>query len=774
MIQGKMIYGSLSAILGIIVVFYSFHWLSLLLCVVFLYYLNTKLPKTFFIGCMITLFVFATYFFIIESLNKSHFSSADTSIVGKIITVPQINGDKFLTTVKTSQKEKVLLSYKIQTRKEKEILSKIIKVGAICKFEGAFKEPPSARNPNAFNYKQYLYFQNIHWIFTPRKINLQHCTKPSFSIKNILLNVRKKGITYIENNFPPTSAAFVEALLFGEQNHINEQIMASYQSLGIIHILAISGSHVSLLVSMIFLIGIRIGITRERMFLFLFLLIPVYVLLAGASPSVIRAGLMTMIGIVVFWFPHYVNPLDALSIACMLMLFIQPYYVFHAGFQLSFLVTGALLLSVNLILKSNGGYFKQIWLVTLIAQLIVFPLILYYFYEISLLSLIANLIFIPLFSFVILPMAIFSYLFHLFFPSLGEFFIVFLSFIIDSSNDLSLFLMKFQFLTLCFGKPPQFMMMIYYLIIIFIFVSWEKQKSIFIPLLCLLFVLVIHWNVYSFIPKGTVTIIDVGQGDSILIELPYRKSVYLIDTGGTASFGEKEDWQIKHDSFSVGKDVLLPFLKSKGIRKIDKLILTHGDTDHIGSVSDVISEIKINEVYFPKNSSYDNVEKNLFNEIARAKIPLKQIEKGDEWFEGGVPFFILGPNGNEQKQNNRSIIILTKLGGVSWLLTGDLEMEGEEKLLQEYPNLDIDILKIAHHGSKTSTGENFLHKLTPSIALISVGEQNRFHHPHPDVIKRLKNRGIHILRTDIHGAIQFHFTKNSGTFSTQLPYDVTK
>lgn len=767
--RGKKIYIALTVILSIVTFSTSFNWFMVMMTILFFLFINLKLPNLL-ITSIIIYILFGVYFQSVELKNHSNLTNSPPtikSISGKITSIPEIDGDKLTAIMLTNQKEKLLINYRISSEKEKDDLT-FLTVGMTCELIGNLDKPPLPKNPNAFNYQKYLYDQSIHWIFHPQKISAKLCKQTSLSLKENFQLLRQKGIMYIEKHFPQETAAFVEALIYGYQDNMSEDTITSFQLLGTIHILAISGSHVLLITGFLFYIGLRLGVTRETMYIILFVFIPIYILLTGAAPSVIRAGFMAMIGLFSIKYRHIVSTLDVISIACIIMLLMNPYFLFQVGFQLSFVVSCALLLSVNSIISNQSHYFKQLLVITFIAQIIVLPLILYYFYEISLLSFLANLFFVPLFSFILLPLSIFTLFIHICLPLLGEMLIVLLSNLFDMTNQFSIFLSDFNNFTLVFGKPPIIILIAYYILIISLFVTWENRTGMMFPIICLSTIMVIHWNWYNLNPYGTVTMIDVGQGDSFLIELPYQKAVYLIDTGGTISFNI-EKWRQKRNTFTVGDDILLPFLKSKGIRSMDKLIITHGDQDHMGSIKDLIENVKIKKVYFPKGFDKKGVDKDLFHYLTREDIFYEYLQRGDKWEKEGYGFYVLSPNGDEQTKNNRSIVILTKLGGLTWLFTGDLEKEGEEDLIANYPNLQVDVLKVGHHGSSTSTSTTFLNKLSPKYSLISVGEHNRFNHPDKVVIERLTKQGTHIYRTDQHGAVQYSFTKGKGTFQCQLP-----
>lgn len=237
---------------------------------------------------------------------------------------------------------------------------------------------------------------------------------------------------------------------------------------------------------------------------------------------------------------------------------------------------------------------------------------------------------------------------------------------------------------------------------------------------------------------------------------------------------DTEDWRIRSDPYETGKDTVVPFLKSKGISKIDKFFLTHGDMDHIGGASAVIREMRVKSVVFSQGSEISEAEKDLIVQAKLIKSNIVFTKAGDNWSKGDSVFQVLSPFGDRTGdvytgKNDGSIVLFAKVGGLNWLFTGDLEETGESQLIKSYPNLKIDVLKIAHHGSKTSTTDSFLAAVKPRIAVISAGRNNRYGHPHNDVMGRLKDFNVHVLRTDKQGAVTYVFKGNSGTFSVQLP-----
>jgi competence protein ComEC len=347
-----------------------------------------------------------------------------------------------------------------------------------------------------------------------------------------------------------------------------------------------------------------------------------------------------------------------------------------------------------------------------------------------------------------------------------------LNLLIMATNGLALKLSLFPFAMLTFGRPSLMIMLLYFWSIPLFFSLWERMKGAkrFMQIMLLpLSIMCVQLFGNALSPYGEITFIDVGQGDSIFIKLPYGRGNYLIDTGGTIQFNT-EEWKARKKEFEVGKEVVVPFLKSKGITAIDKLIITHGDADHIGGALSVLKELQVKEIILPKTPELSELEKELLTMAKRNGIPWDFVSAGDSWKSGKANFHVISPQaGVEAERNNRSIVLFVKMGGLRWLFTGDLEEEGEEQLLTHYDKLTIDVLKAGHHGSKTSSTKAFLDHLKPKIAIISAGKNNRYGHPAEEVLTNLSERKIKILRTDQNGAITYFFKGENGTFSVVNP-----
>jgi len=718
---------------------------------------------------IITLFTFMCIFTIIDSNNHTNLTPTTERIDAEIVETPDINGDKLSVTVNTSKDEKLLLVYYFETELERKQLSSTVRIGLVCTFHGSLKEPQVARNPNSFNYKQYLYTQKIHWIFEANEIKIENCSSnEKWTINHMLLNIRDTGIHHINTYFAGSTAGIIQALIYGERTNIANEIESSYQSLGLIHLLAISGLHVSLMTGMFYYLCIRFGLTREITTILLLCLLPAYIIIAGGSPSVIRSVLMSMLLLASIKWWEKGSVLDVISFSCMTMLLFNPYYIVNIGFQLSFLVSASLILSSRAIFKYYPTTIASLFVVSLLSQIASMPVLLFHFYEFSLLSLPLNMVYVPLYSVVILPFALFTVFLLSIFDPIGQIFAAMLTWILEILNQATVWVSQFPFTLLTLGKPGFILMILYCVSILYLLICWEKrktlvQRALFAPIS----VLILHLLLPYINPYGEITMLDVGQGDSILIELPYRKGTYLIDTGGNIEFNQ-EQWRQRRKEFSTA-DIIIPFLKSKGVRSLDKLIITHGDQDHIGGAKEIIKKMRINEIVIGKSTKDTKQETELKKIATKEGIPIHLVERGQKWQEGGNTFYTLSPKGDEMVENNNSIVIFTKIGGLSWLFTGDIEKDVELDLINTYKNMRIDVLKVGHHGSKSSSTERFIQSLKPKIALIPVGVNNRFNHPHPEVINRLKQEKIKVYRTDTDGAIQYRFFKKTGTFITTIP-----
>ncbi|MFT4412703.1 DNA internalization-related competence protein ComEC/Rec2 [Fredinandcohnia humi] len=767
-VQGKAFYIAISAIAGIIVPYTTFHWLSIFLFVTYFAYLLFRFSLPHFLHCLLVFFFFFAQFLVIDHTNKTNLPDTTNTIVATVVGELDINGDKLSAIVKTSSNEKVLLTYILKTEEEKIRFSDNYQFDMVCTYTGKLKEPEVARNPNAFNYKHYLYTQKIHWIFEAQ--NIQNCSvKDTWSFKKSLLHVRQNGIEHIDTYFKGSNAGIVQALIYGERGDISDEVVDSYQSLGLIHLLAISGLHVSLMTGMFYFLCIRVGITRETSGTVLICVLPLYAILAGGSPSVVRSVIMSILVLASILWWKKINILDVISLTCIGMLIVNPYFVVNIGFQLSFVVSFALIVSSGFIFRQYKHAFTSLFVVSYLSQLSSLPILLFHFYEFSFVSLPLNMVYVPLYSFVILPLALLTVFFLLFLEPLGELLVSILSVLIETVNQIAVFVSTWSLAEVTLGKPHLVIVILYVISIFCYLYQWEKQKRILNwSLLAPFVIFIFHYCSPYLDPYGEVTVLDVGQGDAIYVELPFRKAVYLIDTGGTIQF-EKEQWRERRSQYSTGKDIILPFLASKGVRKIDRLIITHGDQDHIGGAKELLEKMKVIKIMLGKTNKYSVLERELGKVAKGFGVDIEVAKRGGSWKEGETSFLVLSPKGNEGSENENSIVIYTMLGGVSWLFTGDIEKDGERDIINTYPNIKVDVLKVGHHGSKTSSTDPFLQTLNPKVGLIPVGKNNRFNHPHPDVIERFNSRKMKIYRTDLQGAIQFRFSKKSGTFLTTIP-----
>nr|WP_255350559.1 DNA internalization-related competence protein ComEC/Rec2 [Anoxybacillus sp. KU2-6(11)] len=423
--------------------------------------------RTLFFACMCCYLFFSLWSRWAAMHNVTTLSGDETTFSVRFIAPIYIDGDQVKTTVQW-QKERLQLAYRLRTEEEKRKWEGI-QIGTACLLKGTLERPSLPTNPYAFNYRRYLFYQRIHWIVRPA--SLERCMRTNVTWIERLQTIRQQGIRYIQHHFPNDVSAFMQALIYGERSDIEPTVLAGYQKLGLIHLLAISGLHMTLLIGGCFYLFIRFGIPRERATIILLGCIPLYVVLAGAAPSVMRAAIMTSCFLL---FSSRLRTLDALSVASLLLLLKDPYIIFHLGFQLSFLVCFALMICSSFI-QNERSVVRQLFMTSFIAQISTLPLLLYHFYEVSLLSIPLNIIFVPLYSFIILPLSFAAFLTHLFMPFISSLIIYVLTVVIEYANALVVSLADTSVLTL--GRPP-LLLLVAYIIAIFLFFSFFRIQKV--------------------------------------------------------------------------------------------------------------------------------------------------------------------------------------------------------------------------------------------------------------------------------------------------------
>lgn len=386
---GQWGYVAISFIIGIAIAFSTSVLLLTCCLVLYVFYCLYRTSRKTFFFCMLACFSGAMYTTYIQGQNKPLGESYEVTR-GLIQNTPLINGDRLTFQVEDQNKNIVQLSYKIKSALEKKQLRQL-HAGVSCVFEGERKEPPIARNFHGFNYRDYLYKQNIHFIL--EAIHISECQKTSLSLVQWILLLRQQSISGVTEMFPEQSGAFMNALVFGDRQQMTFEVEEQYQQFGLVHLLAISGSHIVLLMVIVYFILLRSGVTREIATVCLIFCIPLYMILAGESPSVIRASITGVLMLIAFICSIRLSSLDALSVTAICMLIFDPYLVFNIGFQFSFVGSFALLLSAPLLLDSSNGVIRNSIYISFISQLVSTPILLYHFGYFSPYSIFLHIVF---------------------------------------------------------------------------------------------------------------------------------------------------------------------------------------------------------------------------------------------------------------------------------------------------------------------------------------------------------------------------------------------
>lgn len=759
-------------IVQILVVIYmkEFNFFLLVLILLPLIYLSVHKKWKILFTCIITICITVAICFIQNNLLNSPKTKPSLNYQGKILSTPAIDGNKISFNYKLHNQEVFVVSYAdtendLSNFKKRDLADR-------CHLKGELSRPNPNSNPYLFNYKQYLLNQHIQWILTADVKSTNSCSTGKRTILETLLFSRKALTGYVENHFTDQTVGYINALLFGDRSKMDIQTESQYQLVGIVHLLAISGSHISLISLAAYYFLIRIGITKETSLYTTIIIIIYYGFLAGASASVVRAVVIGVLVCIVKLMKKKVSITSLLFISCILMIAAKPSYVDDVGFQFSFLASFVLILTSKKLLQINSWLGKALF-TSCTTQLASLPILLVNFHEFSPYSMLVNLIFVPFISFIVMPLCIFGFLLSFISSTLHNCVEAILSFCIYWSSKFLTLCLHLPFVKLTFIHPSRTVLIFYFLSIFFFFYSLEIEKikhQLKYSIIAVFVLIIAHYFYPYFNPVGKIMFIDIGQGDCTLIKLPYNKGNYLIDTGGKVIMN-KAKWMERKKTFSTGSDIVIPVLKGEGISKLDKLIFTHGDFDHIGGGKEILQTFKVKTLFVGDKVKYKATEQERIDIAKENGVNVKKISEGYNWQTNGSTFQVINPKKNYSgDENHGSIVIRAYIGGKSWLFTGDFDSSGEQRVLSDYPNLKTDILKVGHHGSDTSSSEEFIKAVNPELAIISVGKKNRYGHPKKEVVDRLNRYKVKILRTDENGAITYEFKNGQGTFYTFQAY----
>ncbi|MBM7569602.1 DNA internalization-related competence protein ComEC/Rec2 [Aquibacillus albus] len=640
--------------------------------------------------------------------------------------------------------------------------TEMLKTGAICVLNGQIKLPSTSRNPGEFDYRKYLEHKDIRYQITLNHLKDVRCVGDSLS--NIIYDWRKALLESTKSSISNDTVPWLHGLVLGKDDELNDETIAMYQRWNLSHLLAISGLHVSLFAGVVYLLLVKgCFVTKEKAQGILIGVLLFYPLLSGGAPSVWRASVMTVFGLLLIRMRLSLTITDIISIVFLIFTMIHPTIIYHIGFQFSFLVTFAIILSKPILL-SHSHKIVQLFKLSFISLFAILPLQVYYFYAFNPLSILMNIIFVPYYTLFVIPLMFIMLPLSIVLPWIIPPIDYLFSFIHQLSTLLLHKVDAYLYYPWVIGVIPLYIFVPYYVLLCLFFANLvkSKYKAAFLSGLMITLTLVMISLKPYFSSTGTVTMLDVGQGDSMVIELPYRKGIVIIDAAGTIT----SDFTTSSDK--LYQQIIKPFLYSKGIVSIDKVILSHEDLDHAGSIQFIVEDFHIDEVVV---SEQFIISDSMQKQFTQKNLDISRVSAGDIIDVNNHFFYVLSPltGTNAHSSNENSLTLFSEIGGLKWLFTGDIDDGIEEEIIQSYPNLKIDVLKIAHHGSATSTSEPWLQQIEPRIALLSVGENNRYGHPSEKVIKNLEDYNVKLFRTDFQGAIQYIFSNNNGTFQTHLP-----
>ena len=629
---------------------------------------------------------------------KSKYTKDDKEFIG-IVTKYEVKEDKI--TIEIKAKEKLLITYKYQ---DKEFNN--LSYGDKIKVKGTLITPSKNTNQNTFNYQKYLYYKKIYYLVEATSINkIANNHNYLYTIKNILYQKIDKL----------KSSNYIKTLLFCD-NTLSKEIKESYRINGISHLFSVSGMHINFFVSIIYLYLNKITYNKRIKYLITNIFIIIYLILFPSS-SLLRSAVMSILYSINYLLKLKIKKIDILLLTLGVSLLINPFIIYDLGYIYSYTITFFLVLSSSTL--KNKNKINKIIYISLLSFLVSIPITIYNSYEINIISILLNIILIPIISIIILPLTILTYIF----PILDSILYLFT----NTLETISLFISKIKITKIIFPKPSLLIVVLYYIIFL---LSYQNKKYFYLNIILLIIIYISPYLNSNF----EIVMFEVGEADCHLIKYPYNKNTILIDTG-------KNEYKIKNE--------VIPYLKSIGIKKIDYLIITHGDLDHMGEGINLVNNFKVEKVIF-NCGPYNDLEQELIKVLDKKKIKYYSCIKELNIDNNKLYFLQTKEYDNE---NDNSNVIYSELNVYKFMFMGDAGIDKEKDILDKYNLSNVDVLKVGHHGSKTSSSKEFINVINPKYSIISIGKNNRYGHPNKEVLNNLSDSKIY--RTDQDGSIMF-------------------
>lgn len=618
-------------------------------------------------------------------------------------------------------------------------------IGDRVRIRGTAEPFSRAAFPGGYDEKAYLETRRFSCKLFPEEMKTIG-REESVSAKLAAARLRLQGV--LESLLPAEESGIMKAMLTGEREDISEEIRELYTKAGVTHILCISGLHMSVLALYIgfFLENICKRSARTSAALTIAASLG-FLFFAGPAPSSVRAVVMitmVMLGRICF---RVHDRLNDIAIAALLILAVQPRYLWNAGFQLSFLTVTGLCIAGETAAAGGGvsAKLKEALRFSLYASLSGFPVVAYHFYGISLAGILANLIILPLSGF-LLGAGILSAVLGLFCIPAGIFAAGSVYVILQVYRAVCTFLAAAPFGYISTGRPGLLVIVLYYALLLFLLWyggrdgSWKKAAVLCAALWCAAF------ENRLFRREDTVMFLDVGQGDAAVVST-YDGKAFLVDGGGVYGRERGEN---------KGATVVLPYLESLGVREVTAAFISHPDSDHMTGVLEVmdgmpVRAVCLSEYPFPAGEELESLKTAVEENGSRmCFVKAGDVSPGGEW-ECLYP--LEGVAFRDGDDNHGSMLLRYAYGGTRVLFTGDLGSLDEEILAGRETEISADILKVSHHGSKYASGKEFLEDAAPQAAVISCGRGNLYGHPHLETLGRLEAAAEEVYRTDLDGSV---------------------